>query len=303
MNALMTRSKRAAALAFSFVVGLAAMPLRADEVLWGFVKGAEPLPKGAQELYLTSTIREGKGVGSYKGTNYDVEYEIGATDRFTVGAALKAQSIKTRGIVIDAYIPKDESYGPRFSGGEAFLKYNFLSTAKDPIGLSLYASFDFTTLDPHSGQDKETASLEQRLIFQKYFLDGGIIWAANLGLESTVAKRFELEDLPPGFEWPTDPEMEIEPSFGTAVSWRFIPNWYVGGEAFYEEEHETEVGRERWSWFAGPSLHYGSRKWWATMAWMNQFKGGGEKFDGQPEHLHLIEKTKNEYRIKVGYNF
>lgn len=294
-------SKRSAVLALSILAG--ARSVRADEVLFGFVKGAEPMPRHAQELYLTTTIREGKGAGSYKGINSEVEYEVGVTDRFTVGAALKAQSIKTSGLLIDAYIPKDESYGTRFSGAEAYMKFNFLSAAKDAVGLSLYTAIDFSTLDPHSGQDKETASLEQMLLLQKYFMDGRMIWVGNFGVESTMAKRFAIDGLPAGFEWPTDPEMEIELLFGTGLSYRVIPNWYLGAEAFYEEEHETEVGRERWSWFAGPSLHYGSRKWWATFTWFNQFKGGGEKFAGQPNHLHLIEKTENEYRVKVGYNF
>jgi hypothetical protein len=35
-----------------------------------------------------------------------------------------------------------------------------------------------------------------------------------------------------------------------------------------------------------------------------QVRGGGERYEGQPDdHLHLIEKTKNEVRLKVGYNF
>lgn len=286
-----------------FLLGYTVAPLRADEVLFGFVKGAEPMPQYAKEFYITTNIREGKGKGTYRAINSQFEYEYGLTHRFTLGGAIKTQSIKAEGLLVDAYIPKDESYGTRFSGVEGFLKYNFLSAAKDALGLSLFSALDFSTLDPHSGQDKETLSLEQRLLAQKYFMDGRMIWVGNLGLETTMAKRFQIDNLPPDFEWPTRPEMEIELLFGTGVSYRFIPNWYLGAEAFYEEEHETEVGRERWSWFAGPSLHYGSRKWWGTFTWLGQFKGGGQKFEGQPSYLQLIERTKNEYRVKVGYNF
>jgi hypothetical protein len=72
----------------------------------------------------------------------------------------------------------------------------------------------------------------------------------------------------------------------------------------YEAEHETEVGRERWSIFAGPSIHYGGKKWWATLSWMPQIRGGGETYAGQTDmNLHLVEKTKQEVRFKVGFNF
>ncbi|HZX27300.1 MAG TPA: DUF6662 family protein, partial [Telluria sp.] len=69
-------------------------------------------------------------------------------------------------------------------------------------------------------------------------------------------------------------------------------------------EFETEVGQERWSWFAGPTLHYGGKSWWATLTWFQQIRGGGEKFAGQDDNdLHLIEKTKQEVRVKFGFEF
>ena len=72
----------------------------------------------------------------------------------------------------------------------------------------------------------------------------------------------------------------------------------------YQIERETEVGIERWSVQAGPSLHYGGRHWWATLTWLPQLSGGGETFPEQDDTgLHLIEKTKQEGRLRVGYNF
>ena len=52
------------------------------------------------------------------------------------------------------------------------------------------------------------------------------------------------------------------------------------------------------------SLHYGSGRYWATLAWFPQVVGGGEKYDNQRDtHLHLIEKTKAEIRFKFGAEF
>jgi hypothetical protein len=276
----------------------------ADENLFGYVKGAEPLPKGALELYESLTLRSDKGTGDYQALDSKTELEYGITDRLAGSIYLNAMAIDTEGIIIDGYLPKDESYGLRPSGIEGALKYNFLSPVKDPLGLSAYFSLAYSWLDPHSGQDKDKVTAEWKLLLQKNFLDDQLVFATNLGMEATHAKRKPIADLPPGFDWPTDPEMEIGLNLGIAASYRFAPNWFAGVEALYDEEHETEVGLERWSIQAGPTLHYGGKKWWATLTWFPQIKGGGEKYPGQPDtSLHLIEKTEQETRLKIGYNF
>jgi len=185
----------------------------------------------------------------------------------------------------------------------------FLSPAKDDFGLAGYLSLGYDWLDKHSGQDKDKYAIELELLAQKYFMEGQLIWAANIGTEAAYAKRDglsagRLASLPADYDWPEDAEMEIEMKAGTGLSYRFAPNWFVGAETLYETEFETEVGQERWSWFAGPSLHYAGQDWWATVTWFKQIKGGGEKFEEQDDNdLHLIEKTKQEVRVKVGFEF
>jgi hypothetical protein len=282
----------------------AALPALADENLLGYLSGAETLPAGAKEAYLWVTQRQDKGVGSYRATDVEAEYEYGITSRLTGALALKGQSIHTRGILIDGYVPGDASYGLRASGIEAKLKYMFLSPALDAVGLAGRVGLEYSWLDPHSGQDKHKVSATTDLLLQKFFLDDQLVAVANLGMESTYARREPIDNLPAGFEWSTDPEMEIELKTGVGLAYRFAPRWFVGAETFYETEFETEVGQERWSWHAGPSLHYADRGWWATLTWMPQLRGGGETYPGQTDtDLHLIEKTKQEIRIKFGYNF
>ena len=119
-----------------------------------------------------------------------------------------------------------------------------------------------------------------------------------------MARRDAVSDLPEGFEWPTDEKMEIEFMAGTGVSYRFAPNRFVGADVLYQVERETEVAIERWSVQAGPCVHCGTRQWWATVTWLPQLAGGGEMFPEQDDkNLHLIEKTKQEVRLKFGYNF
>jgi len=283
---------------------VSAYPAGADENLFGYVKGAEPLPKGARELYLNSTLRTDKGQGHYSALDIGMEFEYGVTDKLAAAIELKGMNLNTSGLIIDGYLPKDEKFGLKWSGLEASTKYNFLSAAKDAVGLSLFTALTYLTVDPHSGQDKKEWSLEEKLLLQKYFLDGQVIWVGNLHFEATRAVRAPIADLPPGFDWPTEPEMELEVGAATGISYRFAPNWFVGAEAFYVQENETEVGLERWSLQAGPNIHYGSAKWWATFTWLPQIQGGGETYPGQTYgNYHLVEKTRYESRLKFGINF
>lgn len=277
--------------------------VRADENLFGYLKGAETLPKGSWEIYQFLTSRSDKGKGRYQAYDSKTEIEYGVTDRFTLGFSFKMQATQIDNLLIDAYIPKNINSGLKPSGIEGAIKYNFLSAAKDDLGLSTYISLDYSWIDPHSGQPKDTSSFEIELLLQKYFLEGELVLVNNFGIESTYAHRRHVDDLPPDFEWPTHPEMELELKGGMGLTYRFIPKWFFGGEVLYESEYETEVGQERWSTFAGPTLHYGSEKWWSTLTWFKQLQGGGPPYTDQEDtRLHLIEKTKQEVRLKVGIN-
>jgi hypothetical protein len=292
----------------SAIVGGAAAFLpaaaHADENLFGYVTGAETLPKGSSEAYLVNTLRSDKGQGRYRAVDTELEFEHGMTDRITLSGAANFQSIDTRGLLIDGYLPKPASYTLHFTGLEAKAKFNVLSPALDDFGLAVLTSAEWSRLDPHSGQKKTEYEAHTVLAAQKYFRQGQIVWVGNLGLKAGYEDRAAIANLPAGFDWPTTPEMEIELSAGTGLTYRVAPNWFVGGETQWSSEYETEVGNERWSLFAGPTIHYGGEKVWATLTWFPQITGGGERYVGQTDtDLHLIEKTKQEVRLKLAYVF
>ena len=57
--------------------------------------------------------------------------------------------------------------------------------------------------------------------------------------------------------------------------------------------------QEHAAWFAGPTLHYGAQKWWATATLLPQI-GGWPHEDGSK--LHLDEHERIETRLKIGVN-
>lgn len=291
------------ALAMGAVVTLPGVA-HADENLFGYNTGAETLPKGSGEVYVFNTLRSDKGQGTYRAIDSEIEGEYGVTDRITVSAAASFLTINTHGLLIDGYLPAPIDKGPRFSGLELKSKFNVLSPALDNFGLAVITSVEWKRLDPHSGQRKTEYEGRVVLAAQKYFRQGQIVWVGNLGLKAGHEKRAPIANLPADFDWPTTPEMEIELSAGTGLTYRVAPNWFIGAETQYTTEYETEVGQERWSLFAGPTIHYGGQKFWATLTWFPQIKGGGERYAGQTDtNLHLIEKTRNEFRLKLGMNF
>jgi len=276
----------------------------AGENLLGYTKGAEPLPKGALEFYQTLTQRTDKGQGSYTALDSFTELEYGVSNRFTVSGALIGRSVDSKGLIIGGYLPQERSLGLTLSGFEATAKYAFLTPALNDIGLSTSVGLEYDTIDKHSGQDKETISVNLGLQAQKYFMDGQLVWLGNLDMETTHATRAEIAGINDEEEWPTNPEMEIGLGVSTGLSYRFTSNWSLGAETIYETEYETEVGQERWSLFAGPSIHYGDKHFWSTLTFLSQISGGGETYENQPDsNMHLIEKTKQEVKFKIGYNF
>lgn len=154
-----------------FVIFSFASVTKADENLFGYVRGAEPLPDGSWELYQVTTQRNDKGQGKYTAIDSETEAEYGVTDKFTVAGSFSMQSIDTSGVYIDGYLPKDEKYSLRPSGLGVAMKYNFLSPAKDDIGVASYLKLEYSWLDPHSGQEKDTTSLKLLGIVQKYYLE------------------------------------------------------------------------------------------------------------------------------------
>jgi hypothetical protein len=279
-------------------------PANADENLFGYVTGVETLPKGTNEAYVINTLRSDKGQGKYRAVDSELELEHGITDRITLSGSVGFLSINTSGLLISGYLPKPADYALRFSGAEIKGKFNILSPALDDFGLAVITSAEWKRLDPHSGQKKTEYEAKTVLAAQKYFNQGRLIWAGNIGIKAGYEDRAAIANLPPEIEWPTKPEMEIELKLSTGLSYRFAPNWFIGAETEYASEYETEVGQERWSLFAGPTIHYGGNKVWATLTWFPQLRGGGERYEGQTDrNLHLIEKTKQEVRLKLGYNF
>jgi opacity protein-like surface antigen len=273
-------------LTFAAILDLATT-IHADEQLFGFVRGAETLPKGRAEVYQFTTLRTGKDSGTYYGLDFDTEVEYGFTDKFQASASLVNHYFYNRNV--DGL---DNSNGYRFGGGEVSAKYRLLSPFKDPIGLALRLESGYLLHDEVDGLPQHEVYLAPELDLQKNFLDDTLIVDVNLGPEWAWGKL-------PAEQYPHELSLQA----GGGVSYRFAPNWFVGLESRIRAEYPLfDFGNfEHAVVYAGPSIHYSSKRWWATLTWVYQAWGHG--VDEQPRGQTFAEETRQAVRVKVGFNF
>ncbi len=268
---------------------------KADENLFGYVYGSETLPKGANEAYVWITHREDKGVGFYNAQDVQFEWEHGWSDRFQTSVYLTGRAHHiVDAAPVDMGMPEYPNLDRNldFDGVKASFKWNILSPYKDKIGLAFYVEPSYSTIFKVTGERMSQLDVEFKLIAQKNFLDDQLVTAVNLTVEPEW-RRFKGSD-------ELQREAEIELTAG--ASYRVAPKWFVGLESRLHTEHPDFGAREHWGLFLGPTVHYGGEKYWATFTWLPQLKGG--PIDPlRDDSLHLLEHEKNEYRVKLGYNF
>jgi hypothetical protein len=270
-------------------VGLASLSpaARADEHLFGWVRGAETLPKGHFDAYQFGTLRTGKQEGDYFGWDFNTEIEYGITDKLQVGIAVEQHYFD-----IDGVPELDNMNEYRFGGVELAAKYRALSPFKDKIGLAFRFEAAYLAFDDVAGIEQEEIDLQPEIILHKNFFDDTLIFQLNAGIKMAWGKK-------PAEEY----DYELTLMGGAGVSYRFARNWFIGFEGHWRSEFpEADLGfHEHTVVFIGPSLHYGAQRWWANASWGYQIYGEG--IDEPDNGKTFAEEARNEFRLKVGLNF
>jgi len=285
------------------VLVLSASPLLADENLLGYTAGAETLPKGASEAYLWITHHGDKRRGDYSMQEVRAEYEYGFTDRLSGAFYLNGYRHDVNcgstgcagpeddGEFVDLQINKFQ-----LSGFSVEAKNMLLSPYKDDLGLALYGEFTYAGVDSITGEKGTGFELEGKIILQKPYMDGQLQWLNNIEIEAESWNG----------KGSSQTEYAIAPRFRSGLAYRFAPNWFIGAEGWIDAEvlnpGEGSWEFDHWDVFAGPSLHYGGKDWWATLTYAPQLAGSDES-DGNNTGRHLADHEKYEVRLKIGYNF
>ena len=282
-------------LRWAFISGVAATcaatSARSDEQLFGFVRGAETLPQDRSELYQFVTLRTGKAEGTYYGFDFETELEHGFTDKFQASVAVENHYFYNQGVDGDRDA-LDDTDAYRFGGVTVSGKYRLLSTFKDPVGLALRLESGFFLHDEVDGLLEHEWFVAPEVDLQKNFRDDTLITAAWFGTEWAWGKQ-------PAEQYPR----ELSFQGGTGISYRFAPDWFAGLESSVRAEYPRfDLNNfEHVVVYAGPSIHYSSKRWWATLTYVYQVWGRGvdEPRDGKT----FAEETSSKIRLKMGFNF
>ena len=284
----------------------------ADESIFAWTYTTDLLPKGKWEAEHWVTARLQKEHGDYSALDFREELEYGIADNFQASLYFNHHYAKANDDfpVEDPNNPGHRLKGAYQTGGEdvhpghepslPFETYHFesvsmefiyrlLSPYKDPIGLALY-------VEPEIGP--RDAELEAKIILHKTWLDDQLVWALNLNYaieyESAGGGEYERDGM---FEW------------FTGLSYRFIPNWSAAVEFWNHHEFADAVTHEHSAYFIGPTLHYGGKKWWATVGFLHQLPIGSaysednKEFAAHDGYIFGDEHEKYYIRFKVGFNF
>jgi len=266
---------------------------RADENLWGYLYGADTLPKGGTELYNWLTLRTGKGKGTYRGWDEMLELEHGFTDRFQASFYLKGRSHRIAGGALEDDEDRKLARSLDFNGVNLAFKYNLLSVYQDLFGLSLYLEPAYSRIDKISGERINQFGLESKLILQKNFIDDQLALAYNLTLEPEWAK----------FKASGEKEEELEVEHAVGLSYRVAPRWFLGLEGRYHTEYPDFKGPQEGAFFLGPNVHYAAEKWWFTFTFLPQVAGHPPTPGRGRNGLELEEHERYEFRLKLAWVF
>lgn len=285
-------------------------PAHADESLFAYAIGADTQQKGRGEASIRLTDRFDKDAGRYNGLDILFGGEYGATDRLSVGADLEifnvnykdafAQIQTSPGVFQDFYEPRRNRTRIGRFGFNA--KYQLFSpyTSKNKIGVAInteiYYRPYFGRVD---GSKQKQFSFEPNLVIQKNFRNDTIVTLLNLKAEIELVKNRKLR-----IGSIDANEIKLEPTAG--ISYRFARNLYFGAEGFYRADYANGKFNHD-SLFLGPTIHYGAKKFYITATFLRQLSGGPAYSFSTADSfarrgVNLEEETRNEARLKIGFN-
>ncbi len=273
---------------------LCATGAHAEESLWLFAKGSDTRPKGSFEIKSSDLFRTGKAAADYDFHDFRLEAEYGITSRLTLGA--RASVYRHDYEVFDAdlqpYLQTQGGLGSRFSstqfgGYEIGLKYNIFSPYKDALGLSVGTSYENRRTNSLDGSSIDQDVLSLTTFFQQNYLDATVAVALSPKLQ------YKRKSTPAGAE------EELALDIAAGIAYRITPGWFIGLEYRHQSDYRnpysaggfdpnlqtTNISLSDLSFsvgsqyqrgnYIGPTVHYASQGWWATLGALYQFEGQG----------------------------
>jgi hypothetical protein len=277
----------------------------AGESLFSRAYTTETVPGGHFELEQAIRNRWHRAQGDYNAVDLISEFEYGVTDAFQLAFYVDTGYLHAKNTTDDndpaimngGLLSRD---GFALQSLSAEFLYRFISPVGHPLGVALSLEPEIFFVDLHNGhQENGSFGNELRLILQKNMLEDQLILAYNVVLE---AEYFRYGNMDTAYQGELDWNNEL------GASYRLTSNWYGG----LEFRNHNEVGNfwhhDHSVFWAGPVIHYGGERFWATLGALYQISGvpHGTDDDGTVEgdsshflHSHELWETT----LKVSWAF
>lgn len=244
---------------------------KADERFFTYSYESSVLPENQFEIEQWITNQNGRKEGDYSRWDLRTEIEYGVTSFYSTALYLNWESTRIDGT------EEDDDNSTEFKGVSWENIYQLLNPTLDPVGLATYLELTSDGLD---------YEVEGKLILSKEI--DNFVLATNAIYEA----EWERED------GHTEREATLEFTFGAA--YKLDSHWSVGLEARNKGAYPDGLnlsGQEFQTWSAGPNVHYGTSKWWATLTVLPQIWGNG---DGASGDRQLVHEEELEVRLIFG---
>lgn len=273
---------------------LCANNAQSEESLWLFAKGSDTRPQGSFEIKASDLLRTGKTSANYDFHDLRLEAEYGLTSSLTISTQVKVfrHDYEVFNEDLKPYIETQGGLGSRFKGTEfggyeLGLKYNVLSPYKDAFGLSFGLGYEKRERNRFDGSELSQDAISLGAFMQKTYLDDSIIMALSPKIQH------QRNSTGGGLQ----EELTLDVSAG--ITYRVNPGWFAGLEfrhqsgylnpyqdgRFNTEMKTTNVSLSDFKFnvgsqyqrgnYAGPTVHYATQSWWATLGALYQFEGQG----------------------------
>lgn len=258
------------------------------EHIFGFMIGSDVGNVGEREFQTQTTGRLGKGGGTYRALEHEVEIEVVPLPNFRIEVGGTASLHDITGVP-----DLDDRRQFNFQGASLDLRYRLLNRERAPFGLTIAAELHGGRIEETSGAKGRMYGTEFALAFDRDLIPNFAIAALNLIYQAEWA-RFEVAGA-------SDRGSTIGAAIAGLV--RVRPNVLLGGEMRYFRQYEG-VGLGEFSGqalFVGPTAYFQlSERSRLTMSWSMQAWG---RPAGSGTNLDLANFERHQARLVFGINF
>jgi hypothetical protein len=258
------------------------------EDIFGFAEGADIGAPGETELEANSTVRLGKGTGSFTNTASEFEYKYTVFRNFRVSAAATFAYYDIAGVT-----GLDDRREAALQSVSFDARFRLLERDYSPFGATL-------SFEPHWGFADETNGVpishfgwEGLLLMDRALVPERLFGALDLHFDTD---RTEVHDGGGRVQQPTL-------GIGIALAGQVMPRVWMGGEVRYFRSYEgagldTFTGQAA---YVGPTLYARlDEKAWLSAAFDVQAWGGAV---AAPGALDLVDFERFHAKFRLGYDF